>query len=408
VRILVLNQYFHPDRAATGQILTELCEDLAEHHRVTVVAGRPSYDPTERRTFRGLVSEDRLGRIRVLRTWSTTYPRRNMAGRLTNYATYVTSCLAGAVRAERPDVILVMTDPPVVAAAAMVVSAVRRIPFVYVSQDVFPHAGVVLGQIRNRALVRGLTRLNRILRARAAAVVAIGRDMERRLAAQGVPPGRIHVISNWADGSLIRPLQAPSRLRTEQAWAERFVVMHSGNVGLSQDLEVLVEVADRLRDHQDLLFAIVGDGAAKEQLLREVRRRGIGNVQFLPYQPKETLADSLGAADVHVVALRRGLAGCIVPSKVYGIMAAGRPFIAAVEEGSEPALLVREHGCGVRAEPSDPKALAEAILDIRDMRGAPLDAMGNRGRDALERLYDRPIASAAYRSLLEQVARLPG
>jgi glycosyltransferase involved in cell wall biosynthesis len=405
VRILVLNQYFHPDRAATSQILTELCEDLAEHQRVTVVAGRPSYDPTERRAFRGLVSEDRHGPIRVLRTWSTTYPRRNMAGRLTNYATYVASCLAGAIRAERPDVILVMTDPPVVAAAAMVVSAVRRVPFVYVSQDVFPDAGVALGRIRNEALVHGLMRLNRILRARAAAVVAIGRDMERRLAAQGIPPGKIHVIPNWADGSLIRPLQSPSCLRTEQGWDDRFVVMHSGNVGLSQDLEVLVEAADRLRDHDDILFAIVGDGAAKERLRREVRRRGLGNVQFLPYQPKATLTDSLGAADVHVVALRRGLAGRIVPSKVYGIMAAGRPFIAAVEEGSEPALLVQEHGCGMRAEPSDPQALAGAILD---MRGAPLDAMGSRGREALERLYDRPIATAAYRNLLEQVAGTPG
>jgi colanic acid biosynthesis glycosyl transferase WcaI len=405
VRILVLNQYFHPDRASTSQILTELCEDLAEHHRVTVVAGRPSYDPVERRPVRGLVSVDQHGPIRVLRTWSTTFPRRNMAGRLANYATYVASCLAGAVRAERPDVILVMTDPPVVAAAAMAVSAARGVPFVYVSQDVFPDAGVAMGRIRGRALVEGLRRLNGMLRGRAAAVVAIGRDMQQRLLAQGVPPEKVHLIPNWADGSLIRPFDGPSRLRAEQGWEEQFVIMHSGNVGLSQDLEVLIEAADRLRDHDDLMFAIVGHGAAKEGLRREVRRGRLKNVRFLPYQPKEALSDSLGAADVHVVGLRRGLAGCIVPSKVYGIMAAGRPFIAAVDDGAEPALLAQEHGCGVRAEPGDPEALARAILD---MRGGPLDAMGKRGREALERLYDRPIATAAYRNLLEKVAGTPG
>jgi len=401
MRILVINQYFHPDQASTGQVLTELCEDLAEHHDVTVVAGRPSYDPVEGGPTRGFVSEDHHGSIRVLRTWSTTYPRRSMAGRLSNYGTYLGSCLAGAIRAERPDVILTMTDPPLVAAAAMAVSEAWRIPFVYVSQDVFPDVGVVLGRIRNRGLVRGLAALNRVLRTRASAVVAIGRDMERQLVGQGVPPARIRVIPNWADGSLIMPLEGPSRLRLEQDWLDRFVVMHSGNVGLSQDLGVLLEAADLLGAHEDVVFAIVGDGAARAGLQREAARRGLSNVRFLPYRPKEELADSLGAADVHVVGLRRGLAGCIVPSKVYGIMAAGKPFVGAVEESSEVAMLIREHECGARVDPGDPEALARAILEMRE---APRDAMGKRGRLGFERLFDRPIATEAHRELLEEVA----
>jgi glycosyltransferase involved in cell wall biosynthesis len=324
-----------------------------------------------------------------------------MAGRLANYATYMASCLAGAIRTERPHVILTMTDPPMVAAAAMVVSAARHVPFVYVSQDVFPDVGVVLGRLRNRTVVRSLARLNRALRARAARVVAIGRDMERELAAQGVPAAKIQVIPNWADGSLIKPLEGPSRLRLEQGWQDRFVVMHSGNVGLSQDLDVLLKAADRLRGHQDILFAIVGDGAAEAGLRREAARRRLGNVRFLPYRAKEQLADSLGAADVHVVGLHRGLAGIIVPSKVYGIMAAGRPFIGAVEDASEVAKLIREHQCGSLIDPGDPEALARAIMEMRE---APRDAMGKRGRLAFERLYERRIATGAYRDLLEQVA----
>lgn len=401
MRILILNQYFHPDRASTSQILTELCEDLAEHHRVTVVAGRPSYDPIVRGSSHGLVSEEHHGRVRVLRTWSTSFARRSMAGRLSNYGTYLASCLTGAVRVERPDVILTMTDPPVVAAAAMAVSQARRVPFVYVTQDVFPEAGVILGRIRNRALVRSLGALNRALRARAAAVVAIGRDMEHLLSTQGVPPAKIRVIPNWADGSLIRPLEGPSRLRLEQGWQDRFVVMHSGNVGLSQDLDVLLAAADRLQGHEDVAFAIVGNGAAKAGLQREAARRRLGNVRFLPYQAKEDLSDSLGAADVHVVGLRRGLAGCIVPSKVYGVMAAGKPFIGAVEESSEVAMLIREHECGQRVEPGDPESLARAILEMRE---APRDAMGKWGRLALEHLYERRIATGAYKELLEKVA----
>ena len=201
MRILVVNQYFHPDRSATAQLLTELCEDLSEYHDITVVCGRPSYNPSEQRETRGFLAEERHGRVLVLRAWSTTYPRTAMAGRLTNYATYLTASVVGAMKAARPDVVLTMTDPPVVAAAAAAASAVRRVPFVYVNQDVFPEVAVVLGKIRNPALVRSLSAVNRSLRRRASRVVAIGRDMERRLVALGTDPAKIHLIPNWADGS---------------------------------------------------------------------------------------------------------------------------------------------------------------------------------------------------------------
>jgi glycosyltransferase involved in cell wall biosynthesis len=177
--------------------------------------------------------------------------------------------------------------------------------------------------------------------------------------------------------------------------------MHSGNVGLSQDLGTLIAAADLLRNESEIVFAIVGEGASKAALVADVGRRGLTNVEFLPYQPKEDLADSLGAADLHVVGLKPGLAGYIVPSKVYGILAAGRPYVAAVEMGAEPALIAEEHACGLRIEPSDPDALAAAI---RDMRGGPLEEMGTNARKALEERFDRPVATGAYRQLLERVA----
>ena len=404
MQILVLNQYFHPDFASTGQLLTELCEDLSGEHEVTVVCGRPSYDPLEtavgRRRF---LTRDRHGRVTVLRTWSTSFPRRNMGGRLVNYATYMVSCLWGAFRADRPDVILTMTDPPLVATAALVVSRLRRAPFVYICQDIIPENALAVGQLREGLLTRGLAQLNRMLRARAAIVVAIGRDMRDKLVALGTPWDRIRVIPNWADGRAVQPLRDPSPFRAEHGWDSRFVVMHSGNVGRAQGLASLVEAAALLAEDTDILISIVGEGASKPALQERVRTLGLDNVVFLPYQPKDSLADSLGAADVHVVSWKRGLAGYALPSKIYGIMAAGKPFIAAIEEGSEPALLVEEHSCGIRVEPEDPRALADAVRSIRQM---DVGQMGMRGRDAFERLFDRPIATAAYADLLERVARL--
>ena len=148
------------------------------------------------------------------------------------------------------------------------------------------------------------------------------------------------------------------------------------------------------------MFAIVGEGAAKAALQSDVIRLGLRNVEFMPTQPYETLSDSLGAADVHVVGLRRGLAGYIVPSKVYGILAAGRPYVAAVEAGVEPALIVEEHRCGICVEPDDPDALAEGILRMRD---SDLGEMGRNARKAFEERFDRPRATDAYRRILEDV-----
>ena len=400
MRILVVNQYFPPDRSATAQLLAQLCEDLSLHHEVTVVAGRPSYGSCDPHRSRGLISEEQLGRVRVLRTWSTTFHRGEMPGRIANYSTYLATALGGALRAERPDVVLVMTDPPLIGVLGAALAAMRKIPFVYVNQDLFPEVLMALGTMPRSRAVRGLAAVSLGVRRRASRLVAIGRDMERRLRSQGLDANRIEVIPNWADGETIWPLDRPSTLREAQGWNGNFVVMHSGNVGLLQDLETFIEAADLLRRREDITFAIVGDGAMKPAYVRDVRMRGLRNLTFLPYQRSDVLADSLGAADLHFIGLRRGLAGCVVPSKTYGVLAAGKPYLAGIQEGTEPAMIADEFGCGVRVDPGDPPALANAIVELQD---GPLEEMGRYARKAFEERYDRPAAADAYRRLLEEV-----
>ncbi len=407
MRILILNQYFYPDLASTAQLLTELSEDLALHQHVTVVCGRPSYDPIEMHDVRGLVSSELHGRVRVLRTWSTSFRRASMAGRLANYGTYISSSLAGAMRAGRPDVVLAMTDPPVIAAAAALTARLRGVPFVYVVQDLFPQVGVALGKIRNRTLIRSLEALNRSLRHRASAVVAIGRNMAATLRALGVPENKLRIIPNWCDGSIVRPLDGRSKLRTELGLDGRFVVMHSGNVGFSQELDTLLDAATALRNDPEIHFLVVGGGAARPSLETRARARRLANVTFLGYRPKVELSDALGAADLHVVGLRRGLEGLIVPSKMYGVMAAGKPFIAAVDRRSEIALVVEETGCGIRVEPGDAAQLASTIAEVRHEEGR-LAGMGRRGRSRLESEFERSRATGAYRDLLQSLVRGSG
>jgi putative colanic acid biosynthesis glycosyltransferase WcaI len=400
VRILVLNQYFHPDQSATAQLLTQLTQDLSEHHEVWVVTGRPSYNVEI--GARRRMTRERLGDVRVVRTPSATFARHSMLGRVGNYLTFLGTSPFRVLTCPKPDVILAWTDPPPNIALAAVLARVRRAPLVITCQDIVPESVIAAGELSNRVVISLLRRSTRLGFRGATRIVSIGRDMNERLRDMGVPNEKIVTITNWYDGSLVSPLDGPNRFREEHDWGDRFVVMHSGNLGMGQDLEMLIDAAEILRDDPNVLVAIVGEGMHKSAVQRAARDRRLPNVEFLPFQPVERLEESLGAADVHVVSHRRGMEGFQVPSKLYGILAAGKPVLAAVAPGCEVALTVEEADCGEVLEPGDAAELASAILRMKD---GPIDELGERAREALERRYDRPIATDAYRELLEDVAR---
>jgi glycosyltransferase involved in cell wall biosynthesis len=323
-----------------------------------------------------------------------------MPGRLLNYGSYLGSALVAGLEIPRPDVVVALTDPPVIGAIALAVARRHRIPFVQVYMDIYPDVGMALGRMDHPLVVRAWRRFNRVIRSRAACVVAIGRDMIEKLEREGLDPMKAAFIPNWDEGSHV-DARAARRTRTAMGWTDRFVVMHAGNIGLAQNLGCLVDAAGLLMDRSDVLVTLLGDGAARRQLENQVRVRTAGNVSFLPPVPKEEARRLVAAADLHVVSLCPGLWGSVVPSKIYGIMAAGKPFVAAVDPGSEPARLIEEHRCGIRVDPGDGEGLAMAIRAIHDR---PDHQMGRRGRLAFSSKYTREAATVAYRDLLEAVA----
>jgi glycosyltransferase involved in cell wall biosynthesis len=233
-------------------------------------------------------------------------------------------------------------------------------------------------------------------------IIALGDTMKRRLVeTKGADPGKIRVIHNWADADAIRPGAKDNAFAREHRLVNKFVVMHSGNVGMSQDVDALLDVAERVRDLQDVVIAIVGEGSRKAFLQQETERRGLANVRFLPYTPKARLLDSFATADVFIVSLKRGLAGYIVPSKLYGILVAGRPFIAAIESDSEAAQIARDHDCGIVVAPGNREAIAMAV---RRLYGDPewRARLAAHAR-AAGLIYDRPRAVEAYRNVFESV-----
>jgi colanic acid biosynthesis glycosyl transferase WcaI len=395
-RLLVLNQYYRPGVEATANLLADLCEALTADYDVTVVTGRLHGQPD-------LPAEEMLNGVLVLRTRSTAYDRTQLHHRAANYATYMADSLLRAMRVEPPDVVLTLTDPPMIGDVGLVVARRFGVPLVVVSEDVFPEIAVELKRLENPLVVGLLGRMVELYLKRAERIVAIGETMRERLTAKGAPASRVRVIENWVDTQAITPRPRPTAWSRKKGLAGRFVVMHSGNVGHAQDLDTLVRSATFLRDLEDLRIVIVGFGArhtAVEALAHRLDVRSV--VHFHPYQPRDVLPESLSTGDVHFVGLARGLSGFIVPSRVYGIMAAGRPVIAAADPDSETVRLVNEAQCGVVLPPGKPLILAETIRAAYEGK-LPLDEMGARGREYVEREADRSVAFERYRALLGEV-----
>lgn len=394
MHIAFFNRSYYPDTTATGQLLTDLCEGLVTAHgcRVSVVSGGATRSVLlQRETHNG---------VAILRARGTRFSKRRFAGRFSNYVSYFLSACYAGQRLDRPDIVVAQTDPPIIGLAAWLAARRFGVPFVMAYKDIFPEVARLLEDFHSETVDRTLQTVNCFLARRADRVVVLGETMKKMLVeGKGAEPNRTVVIPDWADCEAIVPAAKQNAFAEAHRLADRFVVMHSGNIGLSQNLEILIETADRLQHVPEIVVVLVGEGVKKAAL--EEQAHGLPNVRFLPFQPKERLRESFASADVFVVSLKAGMAGYIVPSKLYGILAAGRPYVAAVEESSEVAAITRRHSCGVVVSPGKANELADAILELYRDR-ALVRAMGERARGAALQ-FDRPRQVRAYYELFTQM-----
>lgn len=402
LHIAFFNRSFYPDTGATGQLLMELAEGLVRDHgcRVSVVTG------VHGAAARGLVTRERYRGIDIVRARGTRVPKTRFIGRFANYVTYFLSACWAGLWLDRPDVVVALTDPPIIGLAAYLASRRFRVPFVMSYRDIFPEVARLLEDFRSETVYGVLNRVTRFLARTADRSVALGETMRTRLIEEkGADPAATVVIPDWADRDEITPAGKDNPFARAQGLAGKFVVMHSGNIGLSQDLDILLEAALRLRRCADLDVVFIGEGVKKAALRQRAEALGLGNVRFLPYQPREDLRDVFATADVFVVSLRRGLAGYIVPSKLYGILAAGRPYVAAVEDTTETAAITRHYDCGLVVDPGDSAALADRIAALYENRDLAVRLGANARRASAA--FDRRTQVRAYYNLFRTLARRP-
>ena len=375
MHILILNEYYPPDTSATAKMASIVAEALAQKHRVTVVAGRPSYDPDERYPYSLLRRHVRNG-VTVECVGSTAFSRHKMGGRVSNYLSYLVLAVPRAL-AIRADVILSMTDPPVAGIAGAFVAWLKRRSFVYNIRDMYPDMALGGGIVGDRGWVRLWEKMHRRALRRARRVIVLGDDMRARILRKGIEPACVVVIR---DGAMIPETLADQSHPVAQEIRSGFpfVAVHAGNLGFYGAWDTLLQAA-KLLEKENIGLIFVGEGANRERLQRAAQ--GSANVRFLPFRPAAEIPLVMAAGDVHIICVRRGLEGVVVPSKLYSVLAAGRPVLAVAAEESDVVQIVRAARCGLAADPDDPASVAAALQMMRD-NPRELINMGQRAREA--------------------------
>jgi colanic acid biosynthesis glycosyl transferase WcaI len=396
MRILFLNLYFPPDTSATATSAGSMVHALAQTHEVTVLCGRPSYDPTERRPWKLWQTErvssktaQSIGEtarnsatFTVIRVGSTDYPRTQMNRRVLNYLTYVKLAVARAVFIPC-DVLFAMTDPPFNGIVAAFLSVLKRKPLLYDIQDMYPDMAVAGSIVQPGLLTRLWERLHRWALRRATRIIVLGDDMRARVIAKGpkhIDPAKVFIVRSGVDTppaeSAAQPLN-PEVTRTIRG-NFRFVLLHAGNLGFYGAWDTIIAAARQL-ENENIGFVFVGDGAERSRL--ESVAAGAPNVRFLPFFPSSDIPSVLAAPDAHIVTIKRGLGGVVVPSKMFGIIAAGKPLVAVAARETDVAVLGVRHGFAICADPSSPDELAYNIRRLA-ADSAALEAMSRAASKA--------------------------
>jgi len=397
LHVLVLNEYFPPDTSATAKNAALVVAALAERHRVTVLCGRPSYDPTERHPPY-LLRREVNGNLAIERVGSTAFPRFRMKRRVSNYLTYLGLALPRALTI-RSDVVLAMTDPPIAGIAGSFVARLSGRPFVYNLRDMYPDMALAGEIVRPGTWVERWEKLHRRTLRGAARVIVLGEDMRERIISKGVDPARITISRDAVPFPETVPTPDHPVVR-EIRGQFRFVLVHAGNLGFYGAWETLIQAA-KLLESDGVGLVFIGEGAMKAKV--EAMARDCKNVRFLPFRPANEVPYVMAAGDLHVVTVKLGLEGVVVPSKVYTILAAGRPLLAVATNKTEVARFAARDGCGIAVDPDDPAAVAAAVRGVLS-DSQRLLSMGGRARE-LAQTYDRVNQLETFVEAIEEAGR---
>lgn len=374
MRILLINQFFWPDSAATSQFLTDVARGLEEYgHEVFVIASQSEYAPEEH--------DEHPPRVSIHRVKGAPFAW-GAAGRVLSYGSFFAGCAIRGLKLPRPDVVLTLTTPPLISLVGTLIKAVRGSRHFVWEMDVYPEVATDVGFFKPGGLpafVIGF--LADFSHRRSDGILALGDCMRRRLIKRGLPAEKIHVAENWADGNLVRPLPKQSK-------PDKLVILYSGNLGLAHDVQTVSEAIEQLKDDTWFQFVFAGNGPKRRPFEQWCESEQIKSVEFCGYAERARLGESLARGDIGLVTQRAECLGSVVPSKVYSLLAAGRPILFIGPKGATAAEIIRRYGCGWHIENGDVAGLV-ALLRQLSINRALVYRTGQRARQAFLSNYDR-------------------
>lgn len=396
-RILVLDRFYFPDEQATSILLTELTEGLRDRFEFEILCGPPLTlpSPPERERIKG-------EGIRIYNVSCPRLPKQILFARFLNDLSFLFMAFFRGLFLSRPDLILSQTSPPGIWWIAFLLSRWHRTPWIHVSQDIFPDNLKALGALPNGRIFSWFDPFSSFPLRKADRIVGVGQDIHERMVQKGFSESLILQIPNWADLEFIRPLTKSNSFSKQYGLVDKFVVLYAGNFGRVHNFEDLLDAAEQLSVHPKIQFLLVGEGAFKKWLMREVQSRKLSNVRILPFEPRSRLPEVLASADVSVILLRKGMAGLSVPSKIYSILASGRPAIACVEDESDIARLVRESNAGFVVPPGDSEAFAKAVTELFGNQ-TKKHQMGVKARQFAEQMDFKTHALHDYEQIFREI-----
>lgn len=404
--ILLISQTFPPDPAAVGQHFGDVATELARRgYPVVVVTSARGYDdPSARYSAFERTSDG----VEVRRTRLSSLGKSTLLLRVVASVAFMVQALVAGLRTKRLGGVLFSTSPPLVGIVGALIGLLRGVPVAYWVMDVNPDQLVALGKLSPASPVaRLLTRVNAWILRRSAIVVALDHMMARRLSALSDRPLAMTVIPPWSPDDALTPApREPNAFRDAHRLAQKTVVMYSGNHTSSNPLGTLLSAAVRLKSDSRLAFVFVGGGAAKAEVEQTRRSHGLANLLSLPYQPLGELNSSLSAADVHVVSLGNHMVGIIHPSKVYGILAVGRPLLYLGPAPSHVSEIIQQHGLGWQVDHGDVDHMVAVLQEIASLPPSRLAEMGVRARQAFDSQFARQHLCGGFSDLVADSLRL--
>lgn len=403
MKILIVNQAFWPDVVATAQHMTDWAEDLtARGHEVTVIASRSLYGQS-RAT---LARREQRGNIRIIRVGGNLFRKGRILTRLIDFGMFHLAALWKVLTLPRHDAVVCLTTPPFIGVVGRAAQMLRGWKYIQYEMDLYPDIAVALGVMKpNAAGTRFFDGMHRHLLRKADRVVVLGRCMRRLITAKGIHDDKQVLVTPWADETELAPVpREHNAFRKAHGLEGKCVVMYSGNLGLGHDVTTICQAMERLQKAGDdtVRFVFIGGGRRMKEVTAFVQDRGLTPPLMLDYQPREKLAETLSAADIHLITQAEGTSGIIVPSKLYGILAAGRPAIYIGPKDSEVALTLAEHDLGDLLDVGDAEGMVAAIRR-RQAGLAGQEAFAGKARAVLREGHSRAVCCAKLSAMVENL-----